>query len=142
MERNLTLRAANIRTLGDFLPWDYKCDEYIESLCEKCREKRRTGTIHSVVAEIARLEGVRNTLRDRFVPSGAGYGVRRAFAWREIEVAFRNRILTGAVINSDYIEPRQFLESAERIHGVMAEHGNVKINTKSTGSLSQVTRVR
>ena len=86
MERALTLCAADIRTLKDFLPWDYECEEYIKALHDKCREKRRTGTIHSVVAEITRLEGVKNALRERFIPSDAGYGAQRAFAWREIEV--------------------------------------------------------
>lgn len=73
------------------------------------REKRRTSIIHSTVAC---LEGVRNTLRDWFVPSGAGYGPRRAFAWREIKV-FKNRVLMEPVFNSDYIESRQFLEDAK-----------------------------
>ena len=138
MERALTLRAASIGTLGEFLPWDTECEEYIESLRDRCREKRRTGTIHSAIAEITRLEGVRNALRDRFLPTGAGYGGRRAFVWREVETAFRNRVLTGAVINADHIEPRQFLEDAEttvleRIRGAMAEHGSVKINTAFNG---------
>jgi len=34
------------------------------------------------------------------------------FVWREIDSAFENRILTGAMINADYIESRQFLEDA------------------------------
>ena len=79
MERDLTLRAAYITTKEEFLPWDSECDEYIESLREKCRGKRRTGTIHSAVAEIARLEGVRSALRNRFVPTGAGYSARKPF---------------------------------------------------------------
>ncbi|XP_067210017.1 uncharacterized protein [Linepithema humile] len=138
MERDLTVRAANIKTLGEFLPWDYECDEYLNILREKCRKKQRTGLINSLVAQITRLEGVRNTLHERFVPIGAGYRAKKGFTWKEIETAFRNRILTGAVINSDYIEPRQFLEQIrstiiERIHSVMVEHGSVKINFMFNG---------
>jgi len=132
-ERDLFNRAANIQTLGEFLPWDFECDEYLESLREKCRKKQRTGIISSLVAQIARLEGVRNTLQERFTPTGA-----KRFTWRTIETAFKNRILTGAVINADYIEPRQFLEEIkntilERIHSVMAEHGSIKVNTAFNG---------
>jgi hypothetical protein len=90
------------------------------------------------VAQIARLEGVRNTMHERFMPVGAGYGETKGFTWRTIETAFRNRILTGAVINMNYIEPRQFLEVIKetvlkRIHSVMAEHGSVKVNTTFNG---------
>nr|XP_012233564.1 PREDICTED: uncharacterized protein LOC105678640 [Linepithema humile] len=140
MERDLTVRAANIKTLGEFLPWDYECDEYLDSLREKCCKKQRTGIVNSLVAQIVRLEGVRNTLHERFVPIGAGYGgyEKKGYTWKEIETAFRNRVLTGAVVNSDFIDPREFLENIrntviERIQSVMAEHGNVKINTAFNG---------
>jgi len=104
-----------------------------ESLREKCRKKQRTGVISSLVAQIARLEGVRKTLQERFTPTGT-----KRFTWRTIETAFKNRILTGAVINANFIKPRKFLEEIkntilERIHSVMAEHGSIKINTAFNG---------
>nr|XP_012219810.1 PREDICTED: uncharacterized protein LOC105670709 [Linepithema humile] len=140
MERDLTVRAANIKTLGEFLPWDYECDEYLDSLRQKCRKKQRTGVVNSLVAQIVRLEGVRNTLHERFVPIGAGYGgyEKKGYTWKEIETAFRNRVLTGAVVNHDFIDPRKFLEEIrntviERIQSVMAERGNVKINAAFNG---------
>ncbi|XP_067205864.1 uncharacterized protein [Linepithema humile] len=140
MERDLTVRAANIKTLGEFLPWDYECDEYLNILREKCRKKQRTGVVNSLVAQIVRLEGVRNTLYERFVPVGAGYGgyEKKGYTWKEIETAFRNRVLTGAVVNHEYIDPREFLENIkntviERVQSVMAEHGNVKINAAFNG---------
>ncbi|XP_067212484.1 uncharacterized protein [Linepithema humile] len=137
-ERDLTVRAANIKTLGEFLPWDYECDEYLDSLREKCRKKQRTEVIHSLVAQIVRLESVRKIIQERFLPTGGGYGTQRRFTWKEIETAFRNRILTGAVINSDYINLREFLEKIrntiiERIQSVMVEHNSVKINTAFNG---------
>jgi hypothetical protein len=49
-ERNLTIRAASIKMLGEFLPWNYECDEYLESLREKCCKKQRTGIFTSLVA--------------------------------------------------------------------------------------------
>ncbi|KYN50261.1 hypothetical protein ALC62_07536, partial [Cyphomyrmex costatus] len=83
-----------------------------------------------------RLEGLKDSVRDRFVQVGAGYiaGLR----WREIETAFESRILTGTVINSNHIEPRQFLEDAseivlERVRNVMQRHNSVKINTVFNG---------
>jgi hypothetical protein len=67
-ERDLIVHAASIETLGEFLPWEYECDEYLESLREKCRKKQHTGVIHSLVAQIARIKSVRNTLHERFMP--------------------------------------------------------------------------
>ncbi|XP_067204306.1 uncharacterized protein [Linepithema humile] len=139
-ERDLTVRAANIKTTGEFLPWDYECNEYLDSLKEQCRKRQRTGVVNSLVTQIARLEGVRDALHERFVPIGAGYGgyEKKGYTWKEIETAFRNRVLTGVVVNREYIDPREFFENVkntviERIQGVMAEHNSVKINTAFNG---------
>jgi hypothetical protein len=137
-ERDLTVRAANIKTLGEFLSWEYECNKYLDFLRKKCCKKQHTGIITSLVTQIARLEGVRNTLHERFTPTGAE---TKRFTWRTIKTTFRNRILTGAVINADYIEPRQFLEAIkdtiiEQIQSVMTEHGSVKINTAFNGEFT------
>ena len=34
------------------------------------------------------------------------------FVVREINAAFESRVLIGAVVNADYIEPQRFLEDA------------------------------
>lgn len=46
--------------------------------------------------------------------------------------------MTGAIVNRDYIDPREILENIkntviERIHYVMTEHGSVKLNTMLNG---------
>ncbi|KYN39318.1 hypothetical protein ALC56_06305 [Trachymyrmex septentrionalis] len=51
----------------------------------------------------------------------------------ELYAAFESRILTGAVINVDYIEPRRFLEDArkivlERVRDAVERHGSAKVN--------------
>ncbi|XP_011867221.1 PREDICTED: uncharacterized protein LOC105561658, partial [Vollenhovia emeryi] len=63
---------------------------------------------------------------------------RERLVWREIDTAFENRILTGVVINIDYIEPRQFLEDAcdivlERVQEVLQIRNSVKVNTTFNG---------
>jgi len=60
---------------------------------------------------------------------------RDSFGERSI---FENRILTGAVINADYIELRQFLEDAgcvvlERLRNVIERHNGIKVNTVFNG---------
>ena len=102
--------------------WLQRCDECIEQLEELCRAKRPRLTIgyrQSAVARIARLAGAKLELERRFVHIGGEYasgeyasGNERSLAWREIDVAFESRILTGAVINSNHIEPRRFLKDA------------------------------
>ncbi|XP_070172232.1 uncharacterized protein [Polyergus mexicanus] len=69
---------------------------------------------------------------------GDGVERREGFSWSEIETAFSRRVLTGAVINFDYIEPQRFLEDArdivlDRIRDVMDGYNSVKVNTAFIG---------
>ncbi|KYN05958.1 hypothetical protein ALC62_03104 [Cyphomyrmex costatus] len=141
LERELLEHCGRVATLGECFAWLERCNECIESL--ECRAKRPRLTVghrQSAVARIARLEGARTLLEQRFVHVGGG-GDRendRSLAWREIDAAFVNRVLTGAVINSRHIEPRQFLEDAEsvvleRVRGAIDTHGSVKVNTAFNG---------
>jgi len=62
---------------------------------------------------------------------------RYGFRWREIETAFES-ILTGAVINSNYIELRRFQEDAseivlECVQYIMQRYDSIKINTIFNG---------
>jgi len=76
----------------------------------------------------------------RFVHIGDEYasGNERSLVWREINVAFESRILTGVMINSNHIKPQQFLEDAgnvilERVRDAVERHGSVKVNTAFNG---------
>jgi len=67
-----------------------------------------------------------------------GVGYSAGLRWREIDTAFKSRILTGAVINFKHIEPRQFVEDAreivlEHVRIVLAKYDNIKINTVFNG---------
>ncbi|KYN28345.1 hypothetical protein ALC57_02235 [Trachymyrmex cornetzi] len=137
MERDLIEQATLLNTREEYVAWEQRCDEFIESLEEQSRIKRprlSIGNRHSVIACIARLESLKDSVRGRFVYVGAGHGLR----WREIETAFENRILTGAVINFNYIEPRRFLEDAseivlERVQCIIQRYDSIKINTIFNG---------
>lgn len=134
-------RARTVIAADEYRAWERRCDECLESLREKCRNKRLrtiTGVISSAVARIARLEGVRNDLRRRFTGVGAGLGESREFSWIEIETAFKSRVLTGAVINVNYIEPKRFLEDAKdivlaRVRENLERHSCLKVNTVFNG---------
>ncbi|KYM98518.1 hypothetical protein ALC62_10767, partial [Cyphomyrmex costatus] len=103
--------------------WLERCKECIESLeCSAKRPRLTVGHRQSAVARIARLEDL--SLGARSTPL--------------LPAAFTNRVLTGAVINSRHIEPRQFLEDAEsvvleRVRGAIDIHGSVKVNTAFNG---------
>ncbi|KYN39296.1 hypothetical protein ALC56_06320 [Trachymyrmex septentrionalis] len=110
---NLFHRATSIDT-----GWEQKYDECLDFLRETCRNSKRrrtsSGVVNASIARLARLEGLRNALRQRFEHVGSGHveSQKRGFLWLEIETAFNNRVLTGVVLNSSYIEPRQFLDNA------------------------------
>jgi len=138
-ERDLREQAARLNTREDYIVWEQRCDEFIELLDEHSQIKRlrlSIGNRQSLVARIARVEGLKDSVRGRFVHAGAGYSV--GLRWRVIDTAFESRILTGAVINLKHIEPRQFFEAAreivlDRVRSVMQERDNIKINTVFNG---------
>jgi len=143
-ERDLLERSRQVATLGEYFAWALRCEEFIAELEERSRVKRprlSIGNRQSLVARIARLEGAKIRLQRQFIPSGGDYsGDNNAqrLVWREIDTAFENRILTGAVINSNHIEPRQFLEDAsntvlEQVQNVLQKHASVKVNTIFNG---------
>ncbi|XP_070158799.1 uncharacterized protein [Polyergus mexicanus] len=143
-ERDLLELSHQVTTLGEYFAWAQRCEEFIKQLEECSRIKRprlSIGVRQSLVARIARLEGARTRLERRFIHSGGDYSgdnTAERLIWREIDTAFESRILTGAVINADYIEPRQFLEDAkdivlEHVKNVLKKHFNVKVNTVFNG---------
>jgi len=96
------------------------------------------GYRQSLIATIAWFKDTKTQLERRFLHFGNytntsnNNNVERSFVWREIDVAFENRILTGAVINVDYIEPRWFLEDIssvvlERVQNTIEKHNCIKM---------------
>jgi len=141
LERDMIEHAAQLNNARipcareEFIVWEHRCDEFIESLEEQSRIKRprlSIGVKQSLVARIAQFENLKDSMRGRFLQVGAGYSA--GLRWREIDTAFESRIMIGAVINFEHIEPRQFLEDAreivlERVRTVLTKYDNIKINT-------------
>ncbi|KYN14555.1 hypothetical protein ALC57_13252 [Trachymyrmex cornetzi] len=151
VERELLEQCGQVGTLVECFTWLQRCDECIERLEELCRAKRPRLTVghrQSVVARIARLAGAKSQLERRFVRVGGGHasdeyasGNEQSLVCREIDAAFESRILTGAVINSNYIEPRRFLEDAreivlKRVRDAIERHGSVKVNIAFNGEFA------
>ena len=79
----------------------------------------------------------------RFVHIGDGYANHdeRSLIWREIDTAFKNRVLTSVVVNVNYIEPRRFLENAdsvvlEHVRDAVERHSSVKMSTAFNGEFA------
>jgi len=112
-ECDLTEQTIRLNTREEFIAWEHRCNEFIESLDEQNRIKLPRLSIdvnQSLVARIVRLESLKDSMHGRFVQVGAGYSA--GLRWREIDMAFESHILTGAIINFKHIEPHQFLEEA------------------------------
>ncbi|XP_036139701.1 uncharacterized protein LOC118644691 [Monomorium pharaonis] len=145
VKRELLEQANGITTLDEYFMWLQRCDEFIQQFEEHSRIKRprlAIGQRQSLVTRIARLEGEKTQLQRRFVHVGGNYASTSNNAnrlmWREIDTAFENCIQTGAVINTNYIEPRTFLEDAggivlERVRDALEKHNSVKVNTTFNG---------
>jgi len=58
----------------------------------------------SLIAQIAEVESLKDSVRGRFMHADAGYSA--GLRWQVINMTFKSRILTGAVINSKHkLEP-------------------------------------
>jgi len=145
VKRELLEQCGQVATLMECFAWLQRCDECIKQLEELYRAKcprLAVGHRQSVVARIARLAGAKSQLKRRFVHIDGEYASsnERSLVWREINVAFESRILTSAVINSNHIERRRFLEDAEnvaleRMRDTVERHG-VKVNTAFNGEFA------
>lgn len=150
IERELVQKSTQLRTPEEYQAWEEKCKKCLESLEERSRSSKRarlsTGVRQSLVSKIVRLEGLQISLRQRFIHFGGGGGGEHGnnsrsangLVWREIETAFQNRILTGAVINTNYIDPRQFLKDAmcivlKNVQQLLETHNSIKVNTIFNG---------
>ncbi|XP_043267868.1 uncharacterized protein [Venturia canescens] len=138
VERLLREQVASIKSVEEYNYWEKQCLEFIESLEEQVSPNKRprlsTGHQHSVTARIIRLQGLLEVTRSRFQHTGAGLN-DRGLVWKEINSAFVNRIVTGAVINRNYIVPRQFLKDAydlveKRVKDCIVKFNSVKVNTE------------
>ena len=71
----------------EFLAWEQRCDNFIESLDsnEQSRAKPRLsiGVKQSLIVRIARFKNLKDTVRERFVQVGVEYSA--GLRWREIE---------------------------------------------------------
>lgn len=142
-EESLSTQVAVLQTLQDYLVWEYQCNALIESLGEQTRSKRMRlpmGYRHSVSAQILRLECLKQATRIRFIHTGEGFTSHR-LVWREIDTAFDNRLSTGAVINSDHIDPRQFLLDsyelvAKQVTTYIEKYGSIKVNAEFNGEFA------
>ncbi|XP_076286298.1 uncharacterized protein LOC143211976 [Lasioglossum baleicum] len=140
IEHDLWDHSDRLRLQEEYLVWEERCNECLELLKEHNRAKRPRSSIgiqQSLIASIAALEGLKYSLRRRFIHEGAGH-TSTGLIWHDIDSAFKARILTGAVINSNYIEPLSFLQDAreivlEKIRNALGKHKSLKVNAVFNG---------
>jgi len=148
-ERDLLEQVDKVATLGECFTWMQQCNECVEQLEEHNRAKRprlSIGNKQSLVTRIAQLERLKKGLERRFIHIDGDYasinsGDTKKLIWREIDTAFEKRILTGAVINADHIEPRKFLEDTcsvvlEQVQDVIKKYNSVKVSTMFNGEFA------
>ncbi|XP_077270167.1 uncharacterized protein LOC143901616 [Temnothorax americanus] len=118
-ERDLLELSDQVATVGEYFTWTLQCAEFVEQLETRCSAKRQRlsdnptiGQRQSLVARIARLEGVKSRLERQFIHSGGNYanagtsGDTRAaeLVWREIDAGFETRIMTvNTVFNGEFV---------------------------------------
>lgn len=134
-----------VNRLEDFLEWENSCALLIEKLGELIANKYRdlkVGTINSLICKRVKLEGNIEQLRRQFTYEGRGLKRKRSdsyeFVWQEIETAFNNHLVTGAVLNINYIYPQRFLIEAEEtvlkhVKKVLQIHNIIKVYTVFNG---------
>ncbi|XP_036142333.1 uncharacterized protein LOC105836820 [Monomorium pharaonis] len=146
-KRELLEHANRVTTLGECFAWLQQCNECIEQLEERNRNKRprlTVGNRQSLMARIMQLVGEKTRLQRRFMHVGGNYAGTSddsdnvGLEWHEVDAAFTSRVSTGAVINIKHMEPRQFLDDAknivlERVRNAIRERNSVKVNAAFNG---------
>ncbi|XP_076298323.1 LOW QUALITY PROTEIN: uncharacterized protein LOC143217668 [Lasioglossum baleicum] len=140
IEHDLWDQSDRLRLQEEYLVWEERCNECLELLKEHNRAKRprlSIGIQQSLIASIATLESLKYSLRRRFIHEGAGHA-STGLIWHDIDSAFKGRILTGAVMNSNYIEPLSFLQDAreivlEKVRNALGKHKSLKVNAVFNG---------
>ena len=127
-----------LRSVAEFQDWVNQCDACLRLIVEyQCGEGVSMASKQRLASLIARIKTLRTIVRVRFSRVGLGASDRLTtpkVVWEDVETAVRNRISTGAVINVGYIDPRQFLEGAQRmvlsrVTDAIREHSGVAVNT-------------
>ncbi|KAK2581220.1 hypothetical protein KPH14_008018 [Odynerus spinipes] len=131
----LCQQSLKVQTRDECRKWIRECNKVLPSLVDYQRnernklpvEKKRRITliIGKLKASLKKLRRQRKALRDARVSS---------LVWRDVESAFENRIFTGAVVNANHVDPREFLRDARkmvtsRVASAIETHNCIKINT-------------
>jgi len=149
VERDLTERASRINDSEALRAWEQLCDRHMESLRARCRDDASgqyhgfalVGTTKSVIARLIRLKELKDSVRLRVVKGGEGSGSSAELSWFEIETAFKNRVLTGVVVNKQYRDVQRFLTAArnlvlDRVRENLNLHNCLKVNTIFDGEFT------
>ena len=103
-----------LRSVAEFRDWVNQCNTSLRLIIEyQCGEGVSMASKQRLASLIAHIKTLRTTRVGR--TRGFGRLATPKVVWEDVETAFRNRISTGAVINVDYIDPRQFLAGARRM---------------------------
>lgn len=139
--------AINTDNPGDIEPTIKDCGSYIRKMNAALGTARDVGKKQHITSCIALMQGFRSMLKSLRGAVGGGYQPthphRHSYAslrvkWVELESAFANRIRTGAVINLQHKDPREFLEDAQglfnkRIKNDLKKNTAVKVNAAFCG---------
>lgn len=152
-EENLLSRVHLIKSEADKTQWikDYNCHlKCLNSYLDNRKEKISIGMKQHLLARIAKLICVHEKICFNLkLHSGSGLNEEKqtndlqsetetvaALKWEEVETAraFKNRIITGIIINLQHIDPSIFLSDAknvviENVLSYVKQHKCIKVNT-------------
>ena len=105
-----------------------KCRQDLRLFAISCNHNEKLQCVNLLL-----LLGTYQQLLEDTVVRGAGVVPRNNVSWEEIETAFQGRLKTGAIVNLQHLNLREFLadaneEFAARIDDVLARENSVKVN--------------
>lgn len=154
MDRNLEEQLNLVKNETEFEEWLAECNRSIR-LLERCLKSRITvGESQRLISILAQTKCLRlRAQRSRYVRRGAGYAstsvdqpstsrrttvaenvvLRRQLVWENIESAFISRMRTGAIVNFDHLDPREFLHDARQlaisnVQEILRNYPTLKVN--------------
>ncbi|XP_066585457.1 uncharacterized protein [Prorops nasuta] len=133
MNNTLQKKFSLVKTERDYRAWVIECRDRIQEL-RNVKQITFPGTRQKHFTEIARIKCLlHRAARDKSSIKFGGGGnnvatvaVDDRLIWENLDSAFKNRICSGMVVNSNYIDPRKFLLSAEEL---LQTHINIVLNS-------------
>lgn len=153
----LHCRAKKLKTSNEYRIFLKDCEKCLKDLKEYQKDKHSSlkvsdkSRLHTIIVDLSVLKSLVEQNRSRqglgltttiqYLPVHETPAIPLPLVFEDVETAFKRRITTRLIINTSYIDPKNFLDAAkcmtvELVRLRLNEHKSLKVNTVLSGEFS------